>query len=66
MHRWDISDLFAAGGREGAQWSFECTWEGNRSSFDGATVARVLDGLLVELREYQTTAPLYDWAGTWR
>lgn len=66
VHRWDTHDHFAADDREAAQWTFECTWAGERSTFDGATVARVRDGLVLELREYQTTAPLYDWSGTWR
>jgi len=51
--------------REVAQWTFECTWAGERSTFDGATIARVAEGLVVELREYRTTAALYDWQGTW-
>ncbi|GAB3758268.1 nuclear transport factor 2 family protein [Microlunatus parietis] len=66
VHRWDAGDHFSAEDREVAQWTFECTWAGERSVFDGATVARVKDGLIAELREYQTTAPLYDWRGTWR
>ncbi|KAB8163449.1 nuclear transport factor 2 family protein [Streptomyces sp. 3MP-14] len=66
VHRWAVTDHFVAGDREVAQWTFECTWQGDRTAFDGATVARVADGRVVELREYQTTAPLYDWQGTWR
>ncbi len=65
VHRWRINDLFAAEGREAAQWTFECTWHGDRSTFDGASIARISDGLITELREYQTTAPLYDWEGAW-
>lgn len=66
VHRWNIWDRFGTADREAAQWTFECTWQGRRSSFDGATVIRVQDGLVVELREYQTSAPLYEWNGTWR
>jgi SnoaL-like domain len=66
VHRWEITYHLIADDREVAQWTFEYTWEGERNTFDGATVARVADDVIVELREYQTTAPLYDWHGTWR
>lgn len=66
VRRWDITDHFASADREVAQWTFECIWGGERNTFDGATVARVADGLVVELREYQTTAAIYDWQGVWR
>lgn len=66
VHRWELTDHVVAGDHEVAQWTFECTWGSERPAFDGATVARVSDGLVAELREYQTTAPLYDWDGTWR
>ncbi|MFC7622132.1 nuclear transport factor 2 family protein [Microlunatus sp. GCM10028923] len=66
VHRWDVNDRFGTADREVAEWTFECTWAGERAVFDGASVARVSGGLIVELREYQTTAPLYDWQGTWR
>ncbi|WP_424441482.1 nuclear transport factor 2 family protein [Microbacterium sp.] len=65
VHRWDVTDHFVTANREAAQWTFECTWNGTRSAFDGATIARVAGGLIVELREYRTTGPLYDWRGTW-
>lgn len=65
IHRWDVTDHIVSGDREVAQWTFECTWEGNRSTFDGATIARIEDGLIVDLREYQTTAPLREWRGSW-
>lgn len=29
-------------------------------------LARLADGRISYLREYATTAPLYDWTGTWR
>ena len=43
----------------------ECidAWVANDADRIAAAVA---DGLLVELREYQTTAALYEWQGTWR
>jgi hypothetical protein len=66
VHRWDITDHIVTGDREVAEWTFECTWRGDRSTFDGASVARVHSDLIAELREYQTSAPLYDWLGAWR
>ncbi|HEU5127795.1 MAG TPA: nuclear transport factor 2 family protein [Glycomyces sp.] len=66
VHRWTITDHIVTGEREAAEWVFECTWEGGRHAFDGATVARSAGGLMLALREYQTTAPLYDWDGDWR
>ena len=66
VHRCDVTDHFVAADREVAQRIFECTWDGRRSAFEGATIARITSGLIAELREYQTTAPLYDWQGTWR
>ena len=66
VHRWTITDHFIADDREATQWEFECTWQGNRSSFEGASMSRSANGLILELREYQTTAPLYEWNGSWR
>ncbi|MBE6483041.1 MAG: nuclear transport factor 2 family protein [Actinomyces ruminicola] len=66
VHRWEVTDHFTTGDREAAQWTFECTWDGRRSAFEGASIARSVNGQIVELREYQTTSPLYDWRGAWR
>jgi len=66
VHHWDVTVDIVTADREVAEWTFECTWEGDRSTFDGATVARVAGDLIAELREYQTSAPLDDWRGTWR
>jgi ketosteroid isomerase-like protein len=66
VHRWDVADRFVSGDREVAEWTFECTWQGERGVFDGATMARSAAGAILDLREYQTTAPLYDWRGVWR
>ncbi len=66
VHGWSLTDRFATGDREVGEWVFDCTWQGRRSTFEGSSIARVADGSIVELREYQTTAPLYDWHGVWR
>jgi hypothetical protein len=36
------------------------------ATFEGASVARLRGDKISYLREYATTAPLYDWTGTWR
>jgi ketosteroid isomerase-like protein len=66
VHQWEVHDHIVTGDREVATWTFECTWQGVRSSFDGVTVARVCNGRITELREYQTNGDIYDWTGTWR
>jgi hypothetical protein len=47
-------------------WRFECTWKGEPGAFDGSTVARLDGDRIGYLREYATTAELYDWTGSWR
>jgi hypothetical protein len=37
--------------REAARWQLECTRDGQRTTFDGATVSRSIGGLIAELRE---------------
>ena len=66
VHAWTITDRFGSADREAAQWRFDCTWQGHRDAFEGSTVATTRDGLITSLREYQTTASLYDWTGRWR
>ncbi|MFC4244412.1 nuclear transport factor 2 family protein [Gryllotalpicola reticulitermitis] len=66
VHNWAVTDHFVASGREAAQWTFECTWDGQRTTFDGATISRSVGGVIVELREYQTSAPLYEWDEAWQ
>jgi hypothetical protein len=66
VHNWTVTDHFIAGDREAAQWLFEYTWQGTRDTIEGSTIATITNDLVASLREYQTTAPLYDWTGTWR
>jgi ketosteroid isomerase-like protein len=49
-----------------AEWRFGCTWQGDSEIFEGASAARLQGGKIAYLREYATTAPLYDWTGSWR
>ncbi len=66
VHRWKITDSFRAGEHEAAQWVFDFTWRGRRRSFDGSTITTSYDGRIHTLREYRTTAELYEWTGEWR
>src|SRR4029453_4264991 len=49
-----------------AEWRFGSTWKGNSEAFAGASIAKLNGQKIAYLREYSTTAPLYDWAGSWR
>ena len=64
--QWDIISF--VGGRESAavEWIFRCWWQEREFSLDGASVVRFFDGKIEALREYATTAPLYEWQGQWR
>ncbi len=66
VDRWDITWLEVGDAWAAAEWQFACTWHGTPASFEGASIVRLKDGRIAYLREYQTTAPLYDWTGTWR
>jgi ketosteroid isomerase-like protein len=62
---WEIRSLEAT--REAAffEWSFACQWLGESYEFEGASVVRFRDEKIASIREYATTAPLYDWEGVW-
>lgn len=63
---WTITSTAATSDTRITEWHFECTWKGEPGAFDGSTIARLRDGRISYLREYATTAPLYNWTGTWR
>lgn len=63
---WDVRSHAMVGDLAVAEWTFSCIWKGENSQFDGATVARHNGARISYLREYATTAPLYDWTGDWR
>jgi ketosteroid isomerase-like protein len=63
---WEITSHLAAGEALIAEWIFSCTWQGKAATFEGATIARLAGEKIAYLREYATSAPLYDWTGTWR
>lgn len=62
---WTVRDLRSSPESETAEWMFHYTWRGEEKSFEGATIATLRDGKLSNLREYATTAALYDWRGEW-
>jgi hypothetical protein len=63
---WQVTSSGTAGDLLAAEWAFTCIWGGVTSTFEGATVARLRADEIVYLREYATSAELYDWTGTWR
>jgi hypothetical protein len=63
---WQITSLQEGGNGGAAEWRFAYTEGDETSVINGATVFRVEDHRMTYLREYQTTAPLYDWQGTWQ
>jgi SnoaL-like domain len=57
VNRWEVTSFSIGDEACFFEWIFECTYEGSRSSFEGASVARVSQGKIVFLREYAMTAP---------
>jgi hypothetical protein len=57
---WDITSFYSAGETYFFEWVFACTYARTCRRFDGASIARLKDGKIVHLREYQTTQPLYE------
>ena len=62
---WDITSTAAIGGVLVTEWRFACTWKGDARAFDGVTIAKLEGDKITYLREYATTAPLYEWTGQW-
>ena len=58
VNRWEVTSFYTADEACFFEWIFECTYAGNRSSFEGASVARVSQGKIIFLREYAMTAPV--------
>jgi len=63
---WTIRDVQSLRDVQTAEWTFHYTWRGEERSFDGATIAKLQEEKITYLREYATTAHLYDWRGEWR
>lgn len=63
---WEVTSLFVGDSHAAFEWSFECTYHGERAAFDGASVVEFSGEKIVRLREYCTTEDLYEWKGEWR
>ena len=63
---WEIRSLEATLEAAYFEWSFACKWLEEKYEFEGASVVRFRDEKIAAIREYATTAPLYDWEGVWR
>ena len=63
VNRWEVTSLYTVDESCFLEWIFECTYEGSRSSFEGASLAQVRQGKIISLREYAMTAPRYEWGG---
>ena len=63
---WEICSLEATHEAAFFEWAFACRWLGEEYEFEGASVVRFRDEKIVSIREYATTAPIYDWEGVWR
>ena len=66
VDRWEITSLVVADDTAAFEWSFACTWLEKAYDFEGASIAKLRGGKIASLREYCTTAPLYEWDGSWR
>ena len=64
--QWDIQRWLLAQDGAAMEWIFRCRWQDHEAFLDGATVALFHGGKIASLREYATTAPLYDGHGTWQ
>lgn len=63
---WDVTRQWLFDTFEAVEWRFECMVDGERSAFEGASVVEIAQGKIRYLREFATTAPLYEWQGEWR
>ncbi len=63
VNRWDVTSLYVTDEACFFEWIFECTYEGSRNGFEGASLARISRDKIVFLREYAMTAPRYEWEG---
>jgi SnoaL-like domain len=63
VNRWDVTSLYLADEICFFEWVFECTYAGERSEFEGASIASLCAEKIVWLREYAMTAPRFEWEG---
>ncbi|MHB9856673.1 nuclear transport factor 2 family protein [Streptomyces sp. YIM S03343] len=63
---WNIVSETVTGDVLVMEWVFSCIWQSEAHTFERATIARLRGERIARLREYATTAPLYEWTGEWR
>ena len=61
VNHWDITSLYIMNDACFFEWTFECIYAGNPSTFEGASIAQLQDEKISFLREYAMTSPRYDW-----
>lgn len=63
VEQWDITSISHSGSRSFVEWSFVCVYDGNRSGFEGVTIADFnADGRIALLKEFaaaQGSVPVY-------
>jgi hypothetical protein len=64
--QWDITSFVGGQNSAAIEWIFRCRWHGREFSFAGASVVWFAERKIEVLREYTTTAPLYEWHGEWK
>jgi ketosteroid isomerase-like protein len=64
--QWDIHSFVHGQDSAAFEWSFKCLWHGSEFNFEGASVVQFKNGKIWYMREYATTAQLYEWEGIWK
>ncbi|REJ17886.1 MAG: nuclear transport factor 2 family protein [Paenibacillaceae bacterium] len=63
---WDVRTCVIGQDAAAFEWRFKCLWHGEESGFEGSSIVQYRNGKILTMREYATTADLYEWTGTWR
>lgn len=61
VNQWDITSFHFGDLTATFEWNFDCTVEGERYAFAGASVVHFNDERITSIREYRMTDPPYDW-----
>jgi hypothetical protein len=64
--QWDIHSFFVGEDSAALEWGFKCLWHGTESYFEGSSIVQFRGEKIQSIREYVTTAQLYEWNGTWK
>jgi hypothetical protein len=57
VDRWEITSMIIAGDACAFEWRFACTVGRDHWEFDGASIVRFTDDMIVGIREYRMTEP---------